>query len=36
LDLLRDAGIDMETPAPVDAALKYFDQLVAELDTLLN
>ena len=35
LDLLRDAGVDMETPAPVDAALTYFERLVAELDTLL-
>ncbi len=34
LDLLRDAGVDMETPAPVDAALKYFDRLVDELSTL--
>jgi oligoendopeptidase F len=36
LDLLRDAGVDMETPAPVDAALKYFDRLVTELDGLLS
>jgi oligoendopeptidase F len=36
LDLLRDAGVDMETPGPVDAALKYFDQLVGELDGLLS
>jgi oligoendopeptidase F len=36
LDLLRDAGVDMETPAPVDAALKYFDGLVTELDSLLD
>jgi oligoendopeptidase F len=36
LDLLRDAGVDMETPGPVDAALKYFDQLVTELDGLLS
>ena len=35
LDLLRDAGVDMETPAPVDAALARFDQLVGELDSLL-
>jgi oligoendopeptidase F len=35
LDLLRDAGVDMESPEPVDTALKYFDQLVAELDTLI-
>jgi oligoendopeptidase F len=35
LDLLRDAGVDMETPAPVDAALSHFDKLVRELDELL-
>jgi oligoendopeptidase F len=35
LDLLRDAGVDMETPAPVDAALGYFNRLVSELDSLL-
>jgi oligoendopeptidase F len=35
LDLLRNAGVDMETPAPVDAALSRFDRLVGELDELL-
>ena len=35
LDLLRDAGVDMETPGPVDAALGYFERLVGELDALL-
>lgn len=35
LDLLRDAGVDMEKPQPVDAALKRFSQLVDELDDLL-
>ena len=35
LDLLRDAGVDMETPEPVNAALLYFNQLVTELDELL-
>jgi len=35
LDLLRDAGVDMATPAPVDAALKRFATLVDELDRLL-
>ena len=28
LDLLRDAGVDMETPEPVNAALRKFGQLV--------
>jgi len=35
LDLLRDAGVDMETPEPVNAALKRFGELVDELDKLL-
>jgi oligoendopeptidase F len=36
LDLLRDAGVDMATPVPVDAALKRFAMLVDELDRLLK
>ena len=35
LDLLRDAGVDMESPEPVDTALEHFDGLVGELDELL-
>ncbi len=35
LDLLRDAGVDMEQPTAVDAALDQFDRLVEELDELL-
>ena len=35
LDLLRDAGVDMERPEPVETALNYFGQLVDELDELL-
>lgn len=35
LDLLRDAGVDMESPEPVETALDYFEQLVDELDELL-
>jgi oligoendopeptidase F len=35
LDLLRDAGVDMEQPAPVDAALQQFGRLVEELDALI-
>ena len=30
LDLLRDAGVDMEQPEPVETALKYFGELVRE------
>jgi oligoendopeptidase F len=35
LDLLKDAGVDMTTPAPVRAALDRFETLVAQLDELL-
>ena len=35
LDLLRGAGVDMERPEPVESALAYFGELVAELDRLL-
>ncbi|MGD9720598.1 MAG: oligoendopeptidase F [Pirellulales bacterium] len=35
LDLLRDAGVDMEQPQAVDTALGYFERLVGELDELL-
>jgi oligoendopeptidase F len=35
LDLLRDAGVDMEKPHAVDTALDHFDRLVDELDALL-
>ena len=36
LDLLRDAGVDLEKPEPVDTALKRFEELVDELDGLLT
>jgi oligoendopeptidase F len=36
LDLLRDAGVDMQQPEPVDLALAHFDHLVAELEELLD
>jgi oligoendopeptidase F len=35
LDLLRDAGVDMEQPRPVETALTHFSKLVDELDELL-
>ncbi|MDG2185725.1 MAG: oligoendopeptidase F [Mariniblastus sp.] len=35
LDLLRDAGVDLETPEPVDTALGHFASLVDELESLL-
>jgi oligoendopeptidase F len=36
LDLLRDAGVDMETPEPVNRAFARFSELVDELDRLLT
>ena len=35
LDLLRDAGVDLESPEPVDTALQYFGSLVDQLAELL-
>lgn len=35
LDLLRDAGVDMERPEPVDTAMARFGHLVGELEDLL-
>lgn len=35
LDLLRDAGVDMTQPEPVQTALQRFGQLVTELDRLV-
>ncbi|MEE9602990.1 MAG: oligoendopeptidase F [Thermoguttaceae bacterium] len=35
LDLLRDAGVDMETPDAVDTTLEQFGKLVDQLDELL-
>ena len=35
LDLLRSAGVDMESPQPVETALARFGELVDELDTLI-
>ena len=34
LDLLRDAGVDMEKPDALDGAMKQFGRLVDELDAL--
>jgi oligoendopeptidase F len=35
LEVLRDAGVDMETPAPLDAAFARFAELVDQLDELV-
>lgn len=36
IELLRGAGVDMATPDPVNAALKYFGELVDQLEHELN
>ena len=36
IDLLKGAGVDMTTTAPIDDALKLFDELVAEMEELTN
>ncbi len=36
MDLLKNAGVDMSTPAPVETALDTFTGLVDELESLLN
>jgi oligoendopeptidase F len=35
LELLREAGVDLRTAAPIDAALELFDRTVTELEELL-
>jgi oligoendopeptidase F len=35
LELLRDAGVDMASPEPVETALSRFAELVEELDSLI-
>jgi oligoendopeptidase F len=34
IDLLRDAGVDMATPQPIQAAMDTFDRLLDELEAL--
>jgi oligoendopeptidase F len=34
VELLQDAGVDMMTPAPIEAFVKWFSDLVKELDAL--
>lgn len=36
LDILKDAGVDLSTPEPVDEALKFFRNTVKELKVLLT
>jgi oligoendopeptidase F len=35
IDLLKDAGVDMSKPAPIESTMKKFGELVEELDELL-
>jgi oligoendopeptidase F len=35
LQTLRDAGVDMATPAPIESTLRLFERRLAELETLL-
>jgi oligoendopeptidase F len=34
IDMLRDAGVDMTTPKPIQAAMDTFDRLLDELESL--
>jgi oligoendopeptidase F len=36
IELLKDAGVDMTTPAPVEATMKKFGELVDEMEKLLK
>ncbi len=35
VSLLRGAGVDLSTPAPIAEALEYFDRLIAEMEGLM-
>jgi len=35
IELLRMAGVDMESPEPIEAAMKRFEQLVGELEEIV-
>ena len=36
IELLRDAGVDMESPAPVEQALQLFGELLDEMESLVE
>ena len=36
IDLLKDAGVDMTTSAPVEEALALFGELLDEMEALLE
>ena len=35
ISVLKIAGVDMTTPAPVDEALDLFDELITEMEELM-
>ena len=35
IDLLKDAGVDMSTPEPINAAMELFEEMLDELETLV-
>jgi len=35
IELLRIAGVDMESPQPIESAMKRFEELVGELEELI-
>ncbi|HZS95021.1 MAG TPA: M3 family metallopeptidase, partial [Chloroflexota bacterium] len=34
IQLLKDAGVDMTSPAPIEQAMSYFDELLTQLEAL--
>jgi len=36
LEILRKAGVDMTTPAPIEATMRRFERLVDEFEKLLE
>ena len=36
IELLKGAGVDMSTTAPVEEALQLFDELITEMDELMK
>ena len=36
LDILRDAGVDLSKPEPIEASIRQFDRLVTEMETIYD
>ena len=36
VSILKDAGVDMSTKAPIEEALKLFDSLIDEMEELMK